>query len=363
MEIKYPEYGSCIANLACSLLCYYGCEAPNPTFEQADKLLQKQYKNVVLLLLDGLGMSTLEESLSPDGFFRRNLRCSYSSTFPPTTVAATTAVMSGLYPNQSAWLGWTGYFDEIDRNVVYFMNKDNDTGEKIQGMHVANTYVPFANIREPMEAAGIQTHWLTSWTSPACKTYHGLCGEIECLCAADARKFIYAYWEEPDNTMHKKGVAAEETHALLQAIEKATEMMATQMEDTLLIVTADHGLIDSQTVLLCEDKAIMECLVRPPSMESRAMNLFVKEDRCTRFETLFRQHYGEHYRLFTMEEAISLKLLGCGQDHPRLHRMLGNYLAVATGTLTLRTKDKKFIGEHAGLTADEMTIPLIAIEK
>ena len=105
MEIKYPEYGSCIANLACSLLCCYGCEAPNPTFEQADKLLQNQYKNVVLLLLDGLGMSTLEESLSPDGFFRRNLRCSYSSTFPPTTVAATTAVMSGLYPNQSAWLG------------------------------------------------------------------------------------------------------------------------------------------------------------------------------------------------------------------------------------------------------------------
>lgn len=362
MEIRYPEYGNCIANLACSLLRYYGCSAPNPTLAKADALLQKPYKNVVLLLLDGMGMSTLDEHLPADGFFRRNLQCAYSSTFPPTTVAATTAVMSGLYPNQSAWLGWTGYFDELDRNIVYFMNKDSDTGEKIESMHVANTYVPYVNIRQPMEAAGVQTHWLTSWTSPACKTYEGMCSEIERLCDADARKFIYAYWEEPDNTMHKKGVSSNETNMLLLQIEQATERLAGQLKDTLLIMTADHGLIDSKTVLLCEDAAIMECLVRSPSMEARAMNLFVKDDHRTQFESLFRKRYGANYQLYRMEEALSLNLLGCGSDHPRLSRMLGNYLAIATGTVNLRMKDKKFIGEHGGMTADEMLIPLIALE-
>ena len=47
MKIKYPEYGRCIANLACSLLKYYGIEPPNSTLEQADALLEKKYKNIV----------------------------------------------------------------------------------------------------------------------------------------------------------------------------------------------------------------------------------------------------------------------------------------------------------------------------
>ena len=72
MKIHYPEYGNCIANLACSVLNYYGCEAPNPTLPQADLLLQEKYKNVVLLLLDGMGISTLMQHLDEDGFFRRH---------------------------------------------------------------------------------------------------------------------------------------------------------------------------------------------------------------------------------------------------------------------------------------------------
>ena len=80
--MKLPEYGNCIANLACSILRYYGCDAPNPTLRQADRLLNRPYKNVVLLLLDGMGISTLNEHL-PSGFFHQNLRCSYTSTYPP----------------------------------------------------------------------------------------------------------------------------------------------------------------------------------------------------------------------------------------------------------------------------------------
>jgi len=70
MEICYPQYGSCIANLACSILGYYGCDAPNPSLPQADALLQKAYKNVVLLLLDGMGVSTLEKHLSAESALR-----------------------------------------------------------------------------------------------------------------------------------------------------------------------------------------------------------------------------------------------------------------------------------------------------
>lgn len=361
MVIHDPEYGNCIANLACSILNFYRIEPPNATLKSADELLKHDYRNVVLLLLDGMGSRNLEDHLTPDGFFRKHLRCSYSSTFPPTTVAATTAIMSGLYPNQSAWLGWTGYFEKLNRNVVYFTNKDDDTGEKLP-QPVAHTFLPYTDIRELIGKTGVNTHWLTSWISPECKTYSGMMSEIERLCTQDGRHFIYAYWEEPDNTMHKKGVLSLEVHKLLQELETETKQLAEHLEDTLLLITADHGLIDSQTILLSKDQEIMECLVRAPSIEARAMNLFVKEEMKQRFESLFYRRYGDDYKLFTMEHARSSQLFGTGKDHPELEGMLGNYLAVATGHTTLRMKDKHFIGEHAGMTADEMLIPLIAVE-
>jgi len=43
--------------------------------------------------------------------------------------------------------------------------------------------------------------------------------------------------------------------------------------------------------------------------------------------------------------------------------MLGDYLAIAVGRQALRMENKGFKGEHAGLTEEEMRIPLIAIEK
>ena len=360
--IKLPEYGNCIANLACSILRYYGCDAPNSTLKQADQLLCRPYKNVVLLLLDGLGMSTLNEHL-PNGFFCQNLRCSYSSTYPPTTVAATTAVMSGLYPNQSAWLGWVGYFADIDRNVVYFLNKDNDTGEKLSGPSVAFTYVPYQDIFEPIAQTSVQPHWLTSWLNPSCKTYGVMTDEIVRICAQEGRQFVYAYWEEPDKSMHRKGIHAPEIHDLVNRLEEKTQYMADQLSDTLLLITADHGLVDAETILFHEDQEMMDMMIRRPSMESRALNLFVKEECKGRFESLFAHRYGDRFQLLPMAQVKEMHLFGTGVDHPRLASMLGNYLAIATGDAVLRTKNEIHPADHGGLTEDEMLIPLIAVEK
>ena len=137
MPIQYPDYRNCIANLACSILNHYGVTPPNATLPAADELLKNHpCKHVVVLLLDGMGVANMEKHLSPEGFFRRHLITPYSSTFPPTTVAATTSMLSGLTPNQSAWLGWVGYFPQVGRNIVYYWNVDNDTGEEMKDRNV-----------------------------------------------------------------------------------------------------------------------------------------------------------------------------------------------------------------------------------
>ena len=124
MEYCRPDYDNCIVNLSNSILKAFGAETSAPTLKMADKLLEKEYKNVVVLLMDAMGISILEKHLEPDGFLRSHLAGAYSSVFPPTTVAATTSMLSGLYPNEHGWLGWDMYYPELDKNVTVFLNKE-----------------------------------------------------------------------------------------------------------------------------------------------------------------------------------------------------------------------------------------------
>ena len=56
MEVNYKNSTICITN---SIMKYFDIEPYHETLDELDKLLlDKKYKNVVLLILDGLGNSS-----------------------------------------------------------------------------------------------------------------------------------------------------------------------------------------------------------------------------------------------------------------------------------------------------------------
>ncbi len=363
MELLRPEYGHSIANLACSVLKYYGIQPPNPTLPETDELLSREYKNVVVLLLDGMGRNIIERHLAEDGFFRSNLKTVYSSVFPPTTTAATTSMDSGLYPNQHCWLGWTGYFKEVDKNVIYFWNKDNDNGGDAAEYSVAWRYVPYKSVHERLAEAGVDSYFLAPFREPYPKLFSDLCAEIRRLCQNGGRKYIYAYWDNLDVHFHTSGIDGQDSAVLLRDMEENARRLTEELSDTLLIITADHGHINIRNETLADYPDITECLLRMPSMEVRALNIFVKEGSEQLFEERFNRHFGEKFRLMTRAEVLSEGLFGIGADHPKLTEMMGDYLAVAVGdTAILNTHKEGHRGNHAGLTRDELEIPLIAIQ-
>ena len=65
-----------------------------------------------------------------------------------------------------------------------------------------------------------------------------LCREVESLCAKDGEKYIYAYWDQPDNIMHRKGCFCERSKKVLREIEQTAEALSERLSDTLLIITA-----------------------------------------------------------------------------------------------------------------------------
>ncbi len=383
---KLPDHNSCLVGLAGSVLKKFGAETSAGTLPLADRYLEKEYRNVVLLVLDAMGTSIMEKHLDKDGFFRSRFVGSFSSVYPPTTVAATTSLMSGLYPNEHCWLGWDIYYPQLDKNVAVFTNSEQVTEKKgaapdtdnrwnddsleerkpAAAFHAGFEFTPYRSIIDRINDAGGNAYYSMPFMPPYPQDLDAVLSRVEALCSEPEKKFIYAYWSEPDSTMHRTGTASAETHELILSIEKKTEQCVSGLSDTLFIITADHGHMDSRNLCILDHPEVMECLVRLPSFEPRTLNLFVKEDHRKDFPEIFRRNFGDGFVLLTREEALRVKLFGTGKDREGFADMLGDFIALAVSDVSIfntHYEAQEMPGGHAGLTPEEYTIPLIVIEK
>ncbi len=363
MTVPRPDYSDCLANFAVSILNAFGVRTEGRRgIPDCTAMMEKPCRNVVVLLLDGMGTAIVEQNLSPGGFFRSHYLRSYSSVFPPTTVAATTSILSGLEPVAHSWLGWDCYYPAIGENVTVFRNTLQGTTAPAAPYNVAQTFCGYTSILEQIRQHGGQAFEVSPFAVPNPRTADALFRRIREVCSLPGRKFVYAYWPEPDGTMHRTGVTSPETKAVLSELEEKTALLSASLEDTLLIVTADHGQRNARGAVLTDYPALAECLERMPSIEPRALNLYVKAGMAERFRTLFLREFGDSFWLLSRQQVQESGLFGRDTPHPEFAGMLGDFLAVATGDLAIyrsREEADAFIGVHAGLTRQELEIPLI----
>lgn len=389
-ENKLPDYNNCLVNLANSILRKFGAETSAPTLSLADKYLAKNHKNVVILLLDALGISILQKHLKENGFFRSHLAGEFNSVYPPTTVAATTSIMSGLYPNEHGWLGWDIYYPQLNKNVTVFRNIEqlkekpdarpsvDKNGKTVWNydslirdipaadFHVGNKFTPYKSVIEKINDAGGNAYFSMPFQPPFPQDLEAILARIKNLCDEPGQKYIYAYWNEPDSTMHKTGTVSHATHKMVTELEKRIEKFCENLNDTLFMITADHGHMDSKNLCILDYPEIMDCLERLPSLEPRTINLFVKKECRENFPALFKKNFGEDFILLTREEVLEKKIFGFGKNHEELENMIGDFVALAISEksiLKTHFEAQEMPGEHAGLTPEEIAIPLIVIEK
>lgn len=365
MKIQLPDYKNCIANLPNSILKEFGIDERGSTLQLLDSYLEKEYENIVVILLDGMGKCIVDKNLSSNGFFHSNLAGTYTSVFPPTTVAATTSIANGMEPCEHGWLGWDCYYPQIDKNVTVFLNKETGTEEQAAAYNVAWKYCGYESIVSKINQKGFLAYEATPFAEPYPDSFSKICDRIQKLCRKPGKKYIYSYWNEPDHLMHEKGCYGNEAKDLILDLEQQVQQLCENLENTIVIVTADHGHMDSKGVALTDYPKLTECLLRLPSIEPRALNLFVKEDKKIQFEKEFKREFGDKFLLWTKEEVLAKKIFGTGKEHSDFRNMLGDYLAIAVDDLSIystREEADFFVGVHAGLTEDEMIIPLIIIE-
>lgn len=323
--IKYPDYDRSILSIASSVLKYFGVtDCEHKTLSEFDEMLNKNYKNVIVMLFDGLGVSAIKEHLNENDFLRRNFVCPISSVFPSSTVAATTSIQSGYSPLETGWIGWDLYFDEIGENVTVFKNTLQRNGEVVADYNVPLKYIPYKNICDRIkEVRGRNTAYMVSvFSKYHSKSVNDICKTVYRLSKRWKRKYIYTYWWQPDNLMHIYGVNSEEVKQEIKKINNEIENLCTKLKNSLVIITADHGQIDCVNEYLEDYPILTDMLKLPPSIEPRAVNFFIKEDKIEDFKIEFDKVFCNSFRLMTKEEVFRKNLLGYGIAHKKLKILL-----------------------------------------
>lgn len=380
-EIVLPNYEHCILNTITSILKYYNVETNHNSLEILDGKLKKKYKNVVLLILDGMGEHILNE-LSPNGYFTKNKIDCVTSVYPSTTTAALTTYYSGNPPYETGWIAWSQYFKEYGRALDMLPHRESSKGENIKDakIDVFKTVVNYKTIFEKIEEASPNVkafEIMPEYSDRRAKrsiranNIDELIMNIETLCDLPNENFIMAYCDNPDSLLHKYGTDSEEAKIFIRDAEEKIKKMEEKLPDnTILIISADHGHKNIEKwYTLLDYPEIQECLIMPASLESRTVAFWVKEDMKEIFEERFNNAFGKEFWLMTKEEFLEKNLLGFGEKHYKIDDFIGNYIAISISSSIIRLEtflaDGKPVKKstHCGITKEEMEVPLIVIEK
>lgn len=378
--LSYPDYTRCPVNIISSILKYYRAPYEYPTLPKLDVHLDNFYKNVVLIVLDGMGTDMMKRNLPDTAFLRRNHIDNLTSVFPSTTTAAMTSYYTGVSPNEHAWLGWSLFFKEFCRTIDVYTNLDSYTKIPVTKTNAAEFVMPYETIYHSIEKSIIgdvqpftisQTGVNIAERGNIHKTadkFERVCELLKMICGSPQNTFTYVQWNSPDDTAHREGCYSEAVADKLKFLNNQIESLASSLTDTLIIVSADHGLTDiSEEIKINHIPDIADCLVVPPFVESRAAACYVKYDRKTDFERAVHNYLGNDFLLLSRNDVINKGILGGGKSHPKTIDFIGDYMICAIADKgiryqTLNMKPKQMNkANHGGLTDAEMIIPLIVI--
>ena len=380
-----PDYhGGSIVNLMGTIATACGGASPYAPLRGLDPARLAAKRNLVLLLVDGLGYNWLTRNW-PESVFCRHLQQRITSVFPSTTATAITTVMTGLAPQQHGLTGWHMYFRELDTVAAVLPFRTRATNEPLTRLGadpaVLFDHAPiYDGLQVPAHLVApqsiINTEFNLAHSGRAAR--HGyvrlpeLFENIARVLSADSgRKFIYAYFSELDALAHVFGIASPQVGAEFARLDAACRDFLARIagSDTTLIVIADHGFVDSPPECLIEldhHPELAAMLAQPLCGERRVAYCYVRPGCHADFERYVTTQLGAHATLHRSTELIARNWFGPGAPHPRLAERVGDYTLVMKDNHALKDwlpneKRHVHIGLHGGISDDEMYVPLITL--
>ncbi|MFO1204662.1 MAG: alkaline phosphatase family protein [Burkholderiales bacterium] len=378
-----PDYsGGGIVNLMASVtVARGGGRSTYPLLEGLDAEVLARPRTLVLLVIDGLGLRhVLRSSAAP--CIREHLRGRMTSVFPSTTAAAIPTFLTALAPQQHGLTGWHMLFREVGTVAAVLPFRPRCGGRSLREGGVTPQLLLGLS---PLYDRLTDRSWViaperivhTDFNAAASgraervgyRTLDELAERVLAAAVMPARKFVYAYYPELDSLAHVHGIGSNEVQAELARIDGAFDSLVRALRgtDTTLVLTADHGFVDTTPetrVALQDHPELAAMLTLPLCGEPRVAYCYVEPERVRDFEHYAATRLAAGFTLVRSRDLIEEGWFGPGDPHPRLAERVGHYVLLGRDNWTLTDlalgeRPHVQIGVHGGATADEMLVPLV----
>jgi predicted AlkP superfamily pyrophosphatase or phosphodiesterase len=356
-----PDYdGPCVTGLVPALLGPLD-EAPDWVPEAA-----LDARQVVLLVLDGLGWEQLQERRSAAPTLAAMAGRPITTVCPSTTSTALTSIATGMSPGEH---GVIGYRMAVNGEVLNVLRWSTVAGDAIHSIppQKVQPQAPFLGQRPPVvtraeyRRSGFTGAHLDGVRFWGYRTVATLVTEIERL-LADGEPFIYGYYDGLDKVAHEYGLGQHFT-AELTFVDRVVDYLLSRLpRDAMLLITADHGQVDVRRNVIELGSDVL-ANVAMQSGEGRFRWLHARPGRARALHEAAQHHHGDLAWVVTREQTIAEGWFGPRVSEAAASR-LGDVALVAHADVAFHdqydTGPFDLIGRHGSLTSAEMLVPLLS---
>ena len=330
-----------------------------------------------LVLVDGLGHHNLTERAGHAPFLRSLLPQGRRlvTGFPSTTAASMGLLGTGAAPGRTGMVGYsvrhpgTGALANLvswtDVGPAREWQREPTLLEQVQAAGVPVTSVGPARFA----GSGLTEAVLRGGGyRPAESLADRVDVAVEELMGP---ALVYLYWGDVDKVGHHEGVGSWQWGDALGSLDRELARLARMLPPrTLLVVTADHGMIDVDPARRW-DVATTPALAEGVELvagEPRALHVHTRSsapDAVAAAAARWRATLGRAAVVATREEAVAAGWFGAVADH--VLPAIGDLVVAATGRSTVvdsRTQSAaslELVGVHGSFTPQEMVVPLLTL--
>nr|WP_231708576.1 nucleotide pyrophosphatase/phosphodiesterase family protein [Arthrobacter sp. zg-Y20] len=338
-------------------------------------------RRVCVVMVDGLGLSLLKKRGGHAPFLKGFLpkARTLSASFPTTTVASLASLGTGLPPGRHGLVGYD-VLDPGQDKVVNMLGSWDAGVDPLQWqpyptvLEKAAEHVSVATVSLPRFADSALTRAALRGGTfiPATGVHARVSAAVDALAGAD-RMLMYLYWNELDKAGHRYGAASSEWGNQLEELDSALKRLVARVPaGTLVVLTADHGMVDVPVSQRFDFSAQPELVdgVRHTAGEPRMVHLYLEPDAAEgtldRLKTTWQDAYGTRAWIFTRDEAVRAGYFGPEVDESVLPR-IGDLMVAAREPIALYDTRRvaasalEVNGQHGSLTRAECEVPLLIL--
>jgi hypothetical protein len=361
-------------------------------FDQLPGLIESkltEHARVVLIYFDAFGWRFVERHADHPLFAGADVE-RWSSCFPSTTTVHSTTIHSGLPLGEHGLYEWNIFEPRLNRIVTplwFCFAGDDRPGTLLDAGFAAHDLFPEqtlyrrllpvpSHVAVPAGIARSQTSQVLLQDATV-HPFEGTDDGLARLCAAlaaEERAYGTIYLGDADSLMHMTGPDAPEVAALME--EHLSAMAAAPWpEGTLVLLTADHGMegispertayvnvvwpeLGEHMVLGADGKPLA------PAGSCRDLFLHVLPERLDEVEAELGRRLEGTAEVRTVESMLADGLFGENVTEALTSRLANLVVLPGPGEAAYWLEpgrfEQRFHGQHGGLSAHEIEIPLVS---